>query len=153
LPERRKILLDNILDVLLIEDNPDDVELTLDALKVHKLVNRVKVLRDGEEALEYIFCTGQYADRDICVRPKVILLDLKLPKVDGIEVLRRIRSDERTKTLPVVVLTSSNEQKDRVDSYALGVNSYIVKPVEFDNFAQAVADIGFYWVLLNKLPF
>jgi two-component system, response regulator len=153
LPERRKILLDNILDVLLVEDNPDDVELTLDALKVHKLVNRVKVLRDGEEALDYIFCTGQYADRDICVRPKVILLDLKLPKVDGIEVLRRIRSDERTKTLPVVVLTSSNEQKDRVDSYALGVNSYIVKPVEFDNFAQAVADIGFYWVLLNKLPF
>jgi two-component system, response regulator len=146
-------LLDNILDVLLIEDNPDDVELTLDALKVHKLVNRVKVLRDGEEALEYIFCTGQYADRDICVHPKVILLDLKLPKIDGIEVLRKIRSDERTKTLPVVVLTSSNEQKDRVDSYALGVNSYIVKPVEFDNFAQAVADIGFYWVLLNKLPF
>jgi two-component system, response regulator len=146
-------LLDNIIDILLVEDNPDDVELTLDALKVHKLVNRVKVLRDGEEALEYIFCTGRYADRDICVRPKVILLDLKLPKVDGIEVLRRIRSDERTKTLPIVVLTSSNEQKDRVDSYELGVNSYIVKPVEFDNFAQAVADIGFYWVLLNKLPF
>ena len=145
-------MLDDIIDVLLIEDNPDDVELTLDALKVHKLVNRVKVLRDGEEALDYIFCTGQYADRDICIRPKVILLDLKLPKVDGIEVLRRIRSDERTKTVPVVVLTSSNEQKDRVDSYALGVNSYIVKPVEFDNFAQAVADIGFYWVLLNKLP-
>ena len=144
---------DNIVDVLLIEDNPDDVELTLDALKVHKLANRVKVLRDGEEALDYIFCTGQFAGRDICVRAKVILLDLKLPKVDGIEVLRRIRSDERTKTLPVVVLTSSNEQKDRIDSYELGVNSYIVKPVEFNNFAQAVADIGFYWVLLNKLPF
>jgi two-component system response regulator len=146
-------LLDDIIDVLLIEDNPDDVELTLDALKVHKLVNRVKVLRDGEEALDYIFCTGQYADRDICIRPKVILLDLKLPKVDGIEVLRRIRSDERTKTLPVVVLTSSNEQKDRIDSYELGVNSYIVKPVEFENFAKAVAEIGFYWVLLNKVPF
>jgi two-component system response regulator len=146
-------LADNIVDVLLIEDNPDDVELTLDALKVHKLANRVKVLRDGEEALDYIFCTGLFTGRDICVSPKVILLDLKLPKVDGIEVLRRIRSDERTKTLPVVVLTSSNEQKDRIDSYELGVNSYIVKPVEFNNFAQAVADIGFYWVLLNKLPF
>jgi two-component system response regulator len=146
-------LLDDIIDVLLVEDNPDDVELTLDALRVHKLANRVKVLRDGEEALAYIFCAGQYADRDICVRPKVILLDLKLPKVAGIEVLRRIRSDQRTKTLPVVVLTSSNEQKDRVDSYELGVNSYIVKPVEFEKFAQAVADIGFYWVLLNKLPF
>jgi len=146
-------LLEGIIDVILIEDNPDDVELTLDALKVHKLANRVKVLRDGEEALEYIFCAGRYADRDICARPKVILLDLKLPKVDGIEVLRRIRSDERTKTLPVVVLTSSDEQKDRIDSYELGVNSYIVKPVEFDNFAQAVADVGFYWVLLNKVPF
>ena len=146
-------MIDDVIEVLLIEDNPDDVELTLDALKVHKLANRVKVLRDGEEALDYIFCTGQYADRDICVSPKVILLDLKLPKVDGIEVLRRIRSDERTKTLPVVVLTSSNEQKDRIDSYELGVNSYIVKPVEFENFAKAVADIGFYWVLLNKVPF
>jgi len=146
-------LLEGIIDVLLIEDNPDDVELTLDALKVHKLANRVKVLRDGEEALDYIFCTGQYTDRDICARPKVILLDLKLPKIDGIEVLRRIRSDERTKTLPVVVLTSSDEQKDRIDSYELGVNSYIVKPVEFNNFAQAVADVGFYWVLLNKVPF
>ena len=146
-------MLEGIIDVILIEDNPDDVELTLDALKVHKLANRVKVLRDGEEALDYIFCTGQYADRDICACPKVILLDLKLPKVDGIEVLRRIRSDERAKTLPVVVLTSSNEQKDRIDSYELGVNSYIVKPVEFDNFAQAVADVGFYWVLLNKVPF
>lgn len=146
-------MLEGIIDVILIEDNPDDVELTLDALKVHKLANRVKVLRDGEEALEYIFCAGRYADRDICARPKVILLDLKLPKVDGIEVLRRIRSDERTKTLPVVVLTSSDEQKDRIDSYELGVNSYIVKPVEFDNFAQAVADVGFYWVLLNKVPF
>lgn len=146
-------MLSDILDILLVEDNPDDVELTLDALRVHKLANRVKVLRDGEEALEYIFCTGQFADRDICNRPKVILLDLKLPKVDGIEVLRKIRADERTKTLPVVVLTSSNEQKDRIDSYELGVNSYIVKPVEFENFAKAVADIGFYWVLLNKVPF
>jgi two-component system response regulator len=129
------------------------VELTLDALKTHKLSNRVKVLRDGEEALDYFFGTGKYAGRDVCDRPKVILLDLKLPKVDGLEVLRRIRSDERTKTLPVVVLTSSNEQKDRIESYQLGVNSYIVKPVEFDSFARAVAQIGFYWVLLNKVPF
>ncbi|HEX7534755.1 MAG TPA: response regulator [Syntrophales bacterium] len=146
-------MLENVLDIILVEDNPDDVELTLDALKTHKLSNRVKVLRDGEEALDYFFGTGKYADRDVCDRPKVILLDLKLPKVDGLEVLRRIRSDERTKTLPVVVLTSSNEQKDRIESYQLGVNSYIVKPVEFDSFARAVAQIGFYWVLLNKVPF
>jgi two-component system, response regulator len=146
-------MLENVLDIILVEDNPDDVELTLDALKTHKLSNRVKVLRDGEEALDYFFGTGKYADRDVCDRPKVILLDLKLPKVDGLEVLRRIRSDERTKTLPVVVLTSSNEQKDRIESYQLGVNSYIVKPVEFDSFARAVAQIGFYWLLLNKVPF
>lgn len=146
-------MLKNVLDIILVEDNPDDVELTLDALKTHNLSNRVKVLRDGEEALDYFFGTGKYASRDICDRPKVILLDLKLPKVDGIEVLRRIRSDERTKTLPVVVLTSSNEHRDRIDSYNLGVNSYIVKPVEFDSFAHAVAQIGFYWVLLNELPF
>lgn len=146
-------MLENVLDIILVEDNPDDVELTLDALKTHKLSNRVKVLRDGEEALDYFFGTGKYAGRDVCDRPKVILLDLKLPKVDGLEVLRRIRADERTKTLPVVVLTSSNEQKDRIDSYHLGVNSYIVKPVEFDSFARAVAQIGFYWVLMNKVPF
>ena len=146
-------MLENVLDIILVEDNPDDVELTLDALKTHKLSNRVRVLRDGEEALDYFFGTGKYAGRDVCDRPKVILLDLKLPKVDGLEVLRRIRSDERTKTLPVVVLTSSNEQKDRIESYQLGVNSYIVKPVEFDSFARAVAQIGFYWVLLNKVPF
>jgi two-component system response regulator len=146
-------MLENVLDIILVEDNPDDVELTLDALKTHKLSNRVKVLRDGEEALDYFFGMGKYAGRDVCDRPKVILLDLKLPKVDGLEVLRRIRSDERTKTLPVVVLTSSNEQKDRIESYQLGVNSYIVKPVEFDSFARAVAQIGFYWVLMNKVPF
>jgi two-component system, response regulator len=146
-------MLENVLDIILVEDNPDDVELTLDALKTHKLSNRVKVLRDGEEALDYFFGMGKYAGRDVCDRPKVILLDLKLPKVDGLEVLRRIRSDERTNTLPVVVLTSSNEQKDRIDSYHLGVNSYIVKPVEFDSFARAVAQIGFYWVLMNKVPF
>ena len=146
-------MLKSVLDIILVEDNRDDIELTLDALKSNNLSNRVKILRDGEEALDYIFCKGKFADRDICDRPKVILLDLKLPKVNGIEVLRKIRSDERTKTLPVVILTSSDEQKDRIETYDLGVNSYIVKPVEFDNFAAAVANIGFYWVLLNKLPF
>ena len=146
-------MLENVLDIILVEDSPTDVELTLDALQTHRLSNRVKVLRDGEEALDYFFGTGKYAGRDLCDRPKVILLDLKLPKVDGLDVLRRIRADERTKTLPVVVLTSSNEHRDRIRSYDLGVNSYIVKPVEFDKFADAVAEIGLYWVLMNKVPF
>ena len=146
-------MLEHVLDIILVEDNPNDVELTLDALQTHRLANRVKVLRDGQEALEYFFCTGKYAERDICDRSKVVLLDLKLPKVDGLEVLKRLRADERTKTLPVVVLTSSNEHRDRVRSYDLGVNSYIVKPVEFDKFADAVAEVGLYWVLLNKAPF
>ncbi|MHB8907288.1 MAG: response regulator [Syntrophales bacterium] len=146
-------MLKHVLDIILVEDNPNDVELTLDALQTHRLSNRVKVLRDGQEALDYFFCTGAYADRETCERPKVVLLDLKLPKVDGLDVLRRLRSDERTKTLPVVVLTSSNEHRDRIKSYDLGVNSYIVKPVEFDKFAEAIAEIGFYWVLLNETPF
>ena len=146
-------MLEHVLDIILVEDNPNDVELTLDALQTHRLANRVKVLRDGEEALEYFFCTGKYAGREVGERPKVVLLDLKLPKVDGLEVLKSLRADERTKTLPVVVLTSSNEHKDRVRSYDLGVNSYIVKPVDFDNFADAVAEIGLYWVLMNKVPF
>ena len=146
-------MLENVLDIILVEDSPTDVELTLDALQTHRLSNRVKVLRDGEEALDYFFGTGKYAGRDLCDRPKVVLLDLKLPKVDGLDVLRRIRADERTKTLPVVVLTSSNEHRDRIRSYDLGVNSYIVKPVEFDKFADAVAEIGLYWVLMNKAPF
>ncbi|MBE0558385.1 MAG: response regulator [Proteobacteria bacterium] len=141
------------MDIILVEDNPNDVELTLDALQTHRLANRVKVLRDGEEALDYFFGKGKYAGRDVSDRPKVVLLDLKLPKVDGLDVLRNLRADERTKTLPVVVLTSSNEHRDRVRSYDLGVNSYIVKPVDFDNFADAVAEIGLYWVLMNKVPF
>lgn len=143
---------ERIVDVILVEDNPCDEELTLDALQTHKLANRVKVLRDGQEALDYLFGTGKYEGRDLCERPKVILLDLKLPKVDGIEVLRRIRGDERTRTLPVVVLTSSNEHRDRIRSYDLGVNSYIVKPVEFEKFADAVSTLGFYWVLMNSAP-
>jgi two-component system response regulator len=136
--------------IVLIEDSPADVEMALDALKEYHLANQVKVITDGEEALHYIFdeCAP---GREEC--PQVILLDLKLPKVGGLEILQRIRSDERTKMIPVVVLTSSTEDKDRVQSYKLGVNSYIVKPVEFNNFAKAVSEIGFYWVLLNKPPY
>ncbi len=146
-------MLEHVLDIILVEDNAADAELTLDALQTHRLSNRVKVLKDGQEALDYFFGMGRYAGRDVCNRPKVILLDLKLPKVAGLDVLRRLRADERTKTLPVVVLTSSNEHRDRIKSYDLGVNSYIVKPVEFDKFADAVAEIGLYLVLMNKVPF
>jgi len=138
-------------EIVLIEDNPTDAELTLHALKKSNLANNVKVLRDGEEALEYLFSACPLPGTSGC--PYLILLDLKLPKISGLEVLEKIRSDERTKMIPVVVLTSSAEEKDRVESYKLGVNSYIVKPVEFDNFAKVVAEIGFYWVLLNKRPY
>lgn len=146
-------MMESILDIILVEDNPADVELTLDALMENNLANRVKVLRDGEEAVNYIFETGPYKDCGICANPKLILLDLNLPKIDGLEILKRIRSDVRTQTIPVVILTSSIADRDRIESYKLGVNSYIVKPVGFDNFAQAVAQIGFYWVLLNKSPY
>ena len=140
------------LEIILVEDNPDDVEMTMRALKKHNLANNVRVLTDGAEALDFIFSTGQYAGREKSYCPKVILLDLKLPKINGIEVLRRIRTDERTKMTPVVVLTSSNEERDRIDAYKLGVNSYIVKPVDFDQFIKAVEEIGLYWLLLNKPP-
>jgi CheY-like chemotaxis protein len=136
------------VEIVLIEDNPADVELTLNALKRRNLSNNVKVLMDGEEAIDYLFETRALPGSTGC--PRLILLDLKLPKVNGLEVLERIRSDPRTKMIPVVVLTSSEEEKDRVESYKLGVNSYIVKPVEFDNFAKVVSEIGFYWILLNK---
>ncbi|MGD0399468.1 MAG: response regulator [Syntrophobacteraceae bacterium] len=140
------------VEIVLIEDNPADIELTLDALKKKNLANKVKVLTDGEEALDYLFNScGLTADRAGC--PFLIMLDLKLPKVSGLEVLEKIRSDERTKFIPVVVLTSSEEEKDRVESYNLGVNSYIVKPVQFDTFANVVSEIGFYWVFLNKPPY
>jgi two-component system response regulator len=140
----------NEVEILLVEDNPNDVELTLRALKKHNLTNKVHVVRDGAEALEYISATGVYAGRDINHHPKVILLDLKLPKVDGLEVLRHIKSNEQTKMIPVVVLTSSKEERDLVESYKLGANSYITKPVDFDSFVKAVAELGLYWLLINQ---
>ncbi len=142
----------NEVEILLVEDNPNDVELTLRALKKHNITNKVHVVKDGAEALEYIFATGAYAERDINHNPKVILLDLKLPKVDGLEVLRRIKSDERTKVIPVVVLTSSKEERDLVESYKLGANSYITKPVDFESFVKSVSELGLYWLLLNQPP-
>ncbi len=142
----------NHVEILLVEDNPNDVELTLHALKKNNLTNPVHVVRDGAEALEFIFCTGTYADRSIENGPKVILLDLKLPKVDGLEVLRRVKADARTRTIPVVVLTSSREERDIVESYQFGVNSYITKPVDFEQFTEAVRTVGLYWLLLNQPP-
>jgi CheY-like chemotaxis protein len=140
------------VEILLVEDNPDDMALTLRALERARLSNRIYVVRDGAEALDFIFCTGAHANRRIEDVPKVILLDLKLPKVDGLEVLQRIKNDERTKSIPTVVLTSSREQSDVVRSYRLGVNSYIVKPVNFEGFASAVREMGMYWLLLNQPP-
>ena len=141
------------VEILLVEDNPTDVELTLRALKKHNLANKVHVVTDGEQALEFIFANGSYKDRDISKKPRVILLDLKLPKVDGLEILRKVKSDERTKDIPVVVLTSSKEEKDRIESYRLGVNSYIAKPVDFSRFSEAIRELGFYWLLLNEPPY
>jgi len=138
--------------ILLVEDNPDDVELTLRALKKSNITNEVLVMRDGVEALDYLFATGVHADRDISIMPAVILLDLKLPKVDGLEVLRRLRADDRTKLLPVVILTSSTEERDLIDGYKLGANSYIRKPVDFAQFTEAVHQLGLYWLLLNEAP-
>ena len=140
------------IEILLVEDNPNDVEMTLRALKRHNLANHVQVIKDGAEALDYIFVRGTYENRNANDNPSVILLDLKLPKVDGLEVLRQVKSDERTKTIPVVVLTSSREEQDMIKSYKLGVNSYIVKPVDFDKFLDAVGELGLYWLLLNELP-
>jgi two-component system, response regulator len=142
----------DMVEILLVEDSPQDLELALRALTKAHLSNRIEVARDGAEALDFIFCEGAHADRKIENCPKVILLDLKLPKVDGLEVLKRIKGDERTKTIPVVALTSSQEQSDVMASYRLGVNSYIVKPVNFEGFARAVQDLGMYWVLLNHPP-
>jgi CheY-like chemotaxis protein len=138
--------------ILLVEDNPDDVELTMRALKKNNILNEVLVARDGVEALDYLFMTGMYSGRDPDAPPMVVLLDLKLPRVDGLEVLRKIRADERTKLLPVVILTTSNEERDLVSGYSLGCNSYIRKPVDFAQFTEAVKTIGLYWLLLNVPP-
>jgi CheY-like chemotaxis protein len=142
----------NIVEILIVEDSQQDLDLALRALRKANLANRVHVARDGEEALQFIFCEGPFAARKLENGPKVIFLDLKLPKVDGLEVLQRIKGDARTKTIPVVVLTSSKEQSDVVESYHLGVNSYIVKPVNFEQFSEAVQKIGMYWLLLNHPP-
>jgi CheY-like chemotaxis protein len=137
--------------IVLVEDNPADAELTMRALRRGKIGNPVQWLQDGAEALDFFFCRGNYADKIITNQPKVVLLDLKLPKVNGLEVLRQLKSDPRTKTIPVVVLTSSAQDSDIIASYQLGVNSYIVKPVDFEQFNQAVQQLGFYWILCNKI--
>ncbi len=141
-----------IVDVLLVEDNPHEAQLTIRSLKKHNLANNLHHVDDGAEALDFIFARGKYSDRAIGTDLKVILLDLKLPKVDGLEVLKIIKSDERTRSIPVVVLTSSKEEQDIIASYKLGVNSYIVKPVQFESFAKAVADLGMYWMFHNQVP-
>jgi CheY-like chemotaxis protein len=140
------------VDLLIVEDNPQDLELSLRALRKAHLSIRIHVARDGAEALEFVFCEGAHAERKVTDGPKVIILDLKLPRIDGIEVLRRIKADPRTKMIPVVMLTSSKEQSDVVESYKLGVNSYIVKPVNFLRFAEVVRDLGLYWLLSNQPP-
>lgn len=142
----------DVKTILLVEDNPDDVELTLRALKKNNISNEVVIARDGVEALDFLFGTGAYSGRDTRVLPQVVLLDLKLPKLDGLEVLSRIRSDDRTKLLPVVILTSSKEEQDLVNGYSLGANSYIRKPVDFAQFIEAVRQLELYWLLLNEGP-
>jgi CheY-like chemotaxis protein len=142
----------NEVEILLVEDNPYDAELTLRALKNKGLANKLRTFPDGVEALAFLFGSGVYAGRNLVAQPKVIFLDLKLPRINGLEVLEKIRADERTKTIPVVILTSSQEETDIVRSYNLGVNSYMVKPVDLDQFFQVVEDLGLYWLLLNKVP-
>jgi two-component system response regulator len=140
------------VDILLVEDNPRDAELTIRALKKHNITNRLIVLEDGAEALDFIFCRGKYAHREITNHPKVILLDLKLPKVNGLEVLRIIKADERTRTIPVVMVTSSRQDPDIKTAYKYDANSYVVKPVDFNSFAEAMSQLGLYWLLVNKNP-
>ncbi len=140
----------NRIEILLVEDNPTDAELTIRSLKKHNLANKLVWVKDGAEALDFLYARGEFADRDGNNRPKVIMLDLRLPKVDGLEVLKQIKADEHLATIPVVVLTSSKEDRDVTRSYELGANSFVSKPVEFDAFADAVAKLGLYWVLINK---
>ena len=139
--------------ILLVEDNPDDVKLTLRALRKSNILNEVVVADDGVKALDYLFGTGEHSDRDVSIKPQVILLDLNMPRLNGLEVLQKIRTDDRTKLLPVVVLTTSSEDKDRIESYNLGANSYVRKPVDFNEFAKAVNQLGLYWLLLNEPPY
>jgi two-component system response regulator len=141
---------DNLVEILLVEDNPFDVEATLNALARHNLGNAVKVVRDGEEALEFLFCAGVYADRRIDNIPGVVLLDLKLPKVDGLGVLRRMKADPRTRKIPVVLLTTSQNERHIAEAYQLGVNSYVVKPTDFEQFCEVMRQVGMYWVLVNE---
>ena len=142
----------NEIEILLVEDNIDDAEMTIRALKKVNLANKLTHLEDGQEALDFLFAKGKFANRELTSKPKLILLDLKMPKVDGIEVLRQIKSSDATRSIPVVIMTSSAEDNDLITSYDLGVNSYVVKPVHFENFAKAVSDLGFYWLLTNKTP-
>lgn len=145
-------MMDRPIEILLVEDNNDDVELTLHALRKENLANSIHVARDGEEALEFLFCTGAHANRSLEPPPRLVLLDLKLPKVDGMEVLRRLKADPRTRTIPVVILTSSKEERDLVNGYGLGANSYIQKPVDFEQFRDTVKTVGLYWLLVNQPP-
>jgi two-component system response regulator len=142
----------NGVEILLVEDNAADVELTLHALRQNKLANKIQVARDGEEALDFLFGRGHFQDRPSHQPPRIVLLDLKLPKVDGLEVLRAVKSDPRTRAIPIIVLTSSKEEKDLVEGYSLGVNSYIQKPVDFDSFRDTVRQLGLYWLLINVPP-
>ena len=141
---------DNKVEVLLVEDNPHDAEMTIRSLKKVNLANRLIHLKDGKEALDFIFAKGAFSDRQIENKPKVILLDIKMPKIDGIEVLRQIKANEITKTIPVVIMTSSKQEQDIITSYNLGVNSYVVKPVDFESFAKAVSELGLYWLITNQ---
>ena len=140
------------VEILLVEDNPQDAEMAIRALKKNNLANNVALVTDGVEALDFIFARGAYSARRIESGPKIVLLDLKLPKVNGLEVVKAVKSDERTKIIPVIALTSSSEEKDIIESYRLGVNSYIVKPVDFDKFVEAIKGLGYYWLLLNQSP-
>jgi two-component system response regulator len=144
--------MNNAIEILLVEDNPADLELTMHALAKHNLANKIHAVRDGEEALDFLFCRGAYSSRCIDSPPKVVLLDLKLPKVDGLEVLQAIKSDSRTKAIPVVIMTSSSQQRDVVEGYKLGVNSYIQKPINFVEFQEVIKKLGYYWLVVNKPP-